>query len=537
MEYPIFDVPLLGGSLLIAGVAIVHVFISHFSVGAGFMMASAERQAIREGDSETRGSLKKYGFMVLLIPYVLGTVTGVGIWFTIALVNPRAVSILTHQFVWDWAIEWVLFLIEGTAIYLYVFYWDRMRPKAHNRLGWIFAFTSLGTLFIINGILSFMLTPGQWKPGDAGMFNYKALLNPTYLPTSLARVLISLALAGVAAVVLSAFDRKMPEASRRKLAARGYKFIVPAVLCLPLGCWTVMQLSERAQTFLAGGAPVIVIFMGLSAAALLILFFAAALSLYRKDFAPSTLGAVLLALLAFVGFGASEFVREGLRKPFVIEGFMYSTGVTAESASGVDIRANIAQTAQDGVLMSAPWALPADMPLDELNQAKLGELDQMVLGEAVFRAACLRCHSVEGYNAIRPLVASWSAQTLRSSLNNLDELKPAMPPFPGTTAEKDALAAYLLSLNADEEDDAVESDEPDPLARGEAVYRDACRRCHSLDGHNAMRPLVGGSSTQSLRSLMDHMDEINSSMPPFSGSDSDKDDLVVYLQSLNPTAD
>lgn len=41
MEYPFFDVPLLGGSLLIAGIAIFHVFIAHFSVGSGFLMAVA----------------------------------------------------------------------------------------------------------------------------------------------------------------------------------------------------------------------------------------------------------------------------------------------------------------------------------------------------------------------------------------------------------------------------------------------------------------------------------------------------------------
>jgi len=44
MEYPIFDVPRLVGSLLIAGIALVHVFISHFSVGAGSLVAFAERR-------------------------------------------------------------------------------------------------------------------------------------------------------------------------------------------------------------------------------------------------------------------------------------------------------------------------------------------------------------------------------------------------------------------------------------------------------------------------------------------------------------
>ncbi len=81
VEYPIFDVPLLGGSLLIAGVAIVHVFISHFSVGATVFMAVAERRAIRREDAGTLAFLRKYSFLVLLVPYVLGTVTGVAIWF------------------------------------------------------------------------------------------------------------------------------------------------------------------------------------------------------------------------------------------------------------------------------------------------------------------------------------------------------------------------------------------------------------------------------------------------------------------------
>ncbi len=442
MEYPIFDVPLLGGSLLIAGVAIFHVFISHFSVGSGWLMALAERRAIRSGDLDTRSALRKYAFVVLLVPYVLGTVSGVGIWFTIALVNPRAVSILIHQFVWDWAIEWVLFIIEGVAIYLYVFYWDRMSPKAHNRLAWIFAISSVGTLLIINGILSFMLTPGAWQAGDPGVLNYKGILNPSYLPTSLGRIFISLALAGVAAVLLMSLDRKIAQAAREKITALAYKLIVPGILCLPLGAWTFMQMSDRSQTFLKGSAPVMQIFLGVGVTALLILFLAAAVSLWRKDFSPSTLGGILLCLLAFVGFGAAEFTREGVRKPYVIEGLMYSTGVTVESAAELDPRGNITTTRKDGVLSAAPWALPAGKTVDDL--------DAVARGEAVFRAACLRCHSVDGYNAVRPLTATWSPKTLRHTLDVLDELKPAMPPFPGTAGEADDLAEYLQSLkNAD----------------------------------------------------------------------------------------
>ena len=50
MNYPIWDIPLLGGGLLIAGVAIVHVFISHFAVGGGLFLVLTEMKGYREGD-------------------------------------------------------------------------------------------------------------------------------------------------------------------------------------------------------------------------------------------------------------------------------------------------------------------------------------------------------------------------------------------------------------------------------------------------------------------------------------------------------
>ncbi len=444
LEYPIFDVPLLGGSGLIAVMAIVHVFISHFSVGSGFLMAAAERRAIREQDSGTIAFLKQYSWLILLGPYVLGTVTGVGIWFTIALVAPRAVSILIHQFVWDWAIEWVLFIIEGLVIFIYAFRWDKMDPRKHNRLAWIFAFTSLGTLLIINAILSFMLTTGSWQPFDAGVMNYKGILNETYLPTAAARFLISLALAGVGAIVLVSWDRRTSEQTRNRIVSLAFKFIIPALLCIPLAGWTFSQLSDRAQTFLMGGAPAMVLFLGFGMAAFLTLSFAAIVSMVRKDFAVSSLGAILLGLLAFIAFGAMEFVREGVRKPYVIEGFMYSTGVTAPGFEDLDPRGNLTHTQRAGILSASGWAVPSGVEPASLAGAELGK--------AVFKAACLRCHSVDGYNAIRPLVRGWSQETVRETLDKLDEVKPAMPPFPGTDREKEALAEFLMTLNANDDE-------------------------------------------------------------------------------------
>jgi len=439
MEYPIFDVPLLGGSLLIAAISIFHAFIAHFSVGSGFLMALAQRRAIRDNDLGMSQALRKYAFGVLLVPYVLGTVSGVGIWFSIALAGPRAVSILIHQFVWFWAIEWVLFLVEGLAIHLYVFHWDRMSPRDHNRLAWIFAACSVGTLLVINAILSFMLTPGQWKPFDAGTLVYKGMLNPGYVPTSLGRILISLALAGAGGVVLASLTRSIDEQARRKLVRISCAMILPIILCLPLGAWTFAVLAPRSQRFITGGAPVMMIFLNVGLAGMLILFLAAAVSYFRRDFTAGSLGGVTMCLLALAAYGSMEFVREGVRKPFIIEGFMYSTGVTVAGAAAVDPVANLDRTRREGILAVTPWALPGGAAVAGLSPAQRGQ--------AVYRAACLRCHCIDGYNAMRPQVATWRRETIRGLLDHMDEVKPAMPPFPGNQAEKDALTEFLLGLN------------------------------------------------------------------------------------------
>ncbi len=437
MEYPIFDVPLLGGSLLIAGVAIFHAFIAHFSVGAGFFVALAERRAIREGDEGTLAFVKRYAFLILLVPYVLGTVTGAGIWFTTAIVSPRAISLLIHQFVWEWATEWVLFLIEVTSVFLYFFTWGRVKAEVHNRIGWVFAVTSLLTLFIINAILSFMLTPGGWLPHASGAV-WKAILNPSYLPTTLIRVLAAFALAGAGAVALAAFVRGADGRVRERVVGLAYKMILPVVLTFPLLAWAFAVIPERAQQLVMGAGPVMLIFGGFGAASLGILWLGAMLGAWRRDYTVSSVQALVTVLLAFAAYGSFEFVREGLRRPYIIEGFMYSTGVTAPAAAGLDRRGNIAQTRAEGVVAFCPWALPPGKTF--------GQLDPLGKGEAVYRAACLRCHSVDGYSAVRPLVRSWPRETIRYWLDHMEEVKLAMPPFPGTEAEKEALTDYLVSL-------------------------------------------------------------------------------------------
>lgn len=46
MNYPVWDVPILGSGLVIALIAVFHVMISHFAVGGGLYLPMAEYRAL-----------------------------------------------------------------------------------------------------------------------------------------------------------------------------------------------------------------------------------------------------------------------------------------------------------------------------------------------------------------------------------------------------------------------------------------------------------------------------------------------------------
>lgn len=438
MEYPIFNLPVVGGSLLIASVAILHVFIAMFSVGSGVFLALAERRANREGDTEVLGFLRKYSRAVLLVPYVVGTITGVGIWFATSVVNPRAISAMIHIFVWGWASEWVMFLVDVTAIYLYFYTWDRIRPAAHNAIAWIFVGSSVLTLVIINGILSFMLTPGDWRPLESGGF-WKAFFNPSFWPTTLERLFVCLALAGAGAIAILAMAKSVSLPARRKMTSLAYRMMLPCLLCLPLSVWAFEVIPPRAQGFLKGSGVPMGMFFAMGLTCFLLLAAASIVAMLRREYSPSILGAALLCLFAFVAYGSFEFVREGIRKPYVIEGFMYSTGVTVPEQVGLDDRGNINLLRQRGVLSGAPWALPAGRTA--------GELSPLERGKAIYAAACGACHQPhQGYNALQPVVRGWTQVQIRRYLDTMHDQRPMMPPFPGTEADANDLTEYVYTL-------------------------------------------------------------------------------------------
>jgi cytochrome bd-type quinol oxidase subunit 1 len=428
MNYPLWEIPYLSGALVIASIAILHVFVSHLAIGASLLLVLTERKAYREGDERILTYARQNARLLILLSLVLGALTGVGIWFSISLVQPSATSTLIHLFVWAWAIEWVFFFVEIVAAFVYYYAWDRLDPRTHLTVGWIYFGAAWMSLFVINGILTFMLTPGDWlETRDI----WDGFLNPTFLPSLVMRTGVVLALAGLYAFFTASFiaDADL----RSKMVRYASRWLVPAFALLPLGgLWFFAQVPERARDVAFGGATIVTLFLTASLVLSLIVFgFSFAGSLWQPRRFTPVFAIGLLAMGLFVT-GSSEFVREAIRKPFIIYDYMYANSVLVEDADTLRI---------DGVLQRARWSTVKEVTVENRLEA----------GEEYFRLQCGSCHAVDGYNAIRPLVADWSEDVTFVQLLNLDGLTDVMPPFLGTDEERRALAAYLASLGDAEE--------------------------------------------------------------------------------------
>ena len=162
MNYPIWELYNLNSGTLVALISTIHAYVAHLAVGGGLFLWLTDLKAVRENDPFVASYVKKHTWFFLLLTMVFGGVSGVGIWFIIALANPAATSALIHNFVFGWAIEWVFFIGEIVALLIYHYRHDQMKQKDRLMVVFLYFLFAWLSMVIINGILSFMLTPGTW---------------------------------------------------------------------------------------------------------------------------------------------------------------------------------------------------------------------------------------------------------------------------------------------------------------------------------------------------------------------------------------
>ncbi len=505
MNYPVWYVPELGGGLLIALVAIVHVFISHFAVGGGLYLVMAERKAIREKSQEIMAFVKKHTKFFMLLTMVFGGLTGVAIWFVISLIHPAATSLLIHTFVFGWATEWVFFLVEIVALFVYFYTFGKMDDRTHQIIGWIYFGSAWMSLFVINGIIDFMLTPGAWLTNNDF---WSGFFNPTFWPSLFFRSFMSFMLAGCYGFLTATFLED--EATRhRMIRYSGIWALVSLILSVPSGWWYISVLPEKAGKLVSGASPTIAkaaTVAAFSMAALTCLLIA--LILLKPK--ARTRGLILTVMIAAMGYmGAFEWTREAARRPYIINEVMYSNSILKKDVERIN---------QEGFLKNAKW----------VKNREITGSNQIDAGRELFLHQCFACHSVGGFNNdIVSRTKNLSYGAMRKYLATIHEKRYFMPPFVGTDEELKAMAAYLtagLHKKPLSDDSASSGD------RGKTLFEENCAACHSAE---SLKPKMKGWSLEQARSSLDKLPALNPAMTDYNAPAADKDAMAAYMFSIN----
>lgn len=447
--YPTFYVPWIGSAWVMGIIGVIHVVASHTSVGAAFLFALLETKAYRENKPQLMDFIRRYGMFLLVFSYIIGSITGPGIWYAITIASPRGVGGLIHNFVWVWAAEWVYFTVEVIGVYALVYLIGKVDAKTHLKLTWSFALASWATMLLIVGILSFMMWPGSDAWYQTGSTN-DAFYNLNFFAHLGIRTGSMLVMATVVGLMVAS---RMADADLRCSVVR---FLAP--IGLVGGLFAVMMFLYYLQT-LPGNAKVMldVHLLPVYANGMIAVFVATTLYLVFAWLQPLRVGiGASIAMFLFVGIVGvwpEERMRESMRKPYVAGQYIYSNQIIARDVPGKGIAAEVDHIAANGWLKSNPFVPKRLRTITAGNRLEAGEL--------LAKMACANCHALERGAPLRSLPDKFHGATdadliaafLRGPLRHGSV--PYMPRIDLPEDEADALAAYLASVNAATSDATV----------------------------------------------------------------------------------
>lgn len=449
MDFPMFHLDWLNDRFLIAMIAILHVFINH-GLAVGFIpyITRLEQQGVmRSGSGEITDKawddmvykMMKVGF---IITTTIGAMTGVGIWLSVSVVSPSSISSLIRVFYWAWFTEWLVFVTEVVLILIYFLTWKNSNKSLkaklrHIRFGWFLSIFSWITMAIIVSILSFMMDPGNWQTHHSLLNGFT---NPIYLPQLFFRTPTAMLVGGIFGYMLvTLFTRKdSPERARGvKQSAIWMLLWAPLSLAGAIFYYRAMPAAMKENMSTAIGTLDFAQYYELlkwiivgAISTVLVIALAGLWKPKKINFAM----VILPCVMAFGFLGIFERVREFIRKPYVIGGYMYSNLLREE---------DYPLYKRDGVLTYATYT----------STAEVTETNKIEAGRNVFILTCSRCHTTQGINSIVGVFEkmygkdkSFDENSIAAFTENMHNGRTFMPPFPGNKKELHALAAYIKHL-------------------------------------------------------------------------------------------
>lgn len=496
MDYNIFP-PVnnfIFSPLTVSIVAFLHTIVAHLAIGGGFLLFIEERRAFKEGDTATLSFIKNVSEKFLYVVVVFGSVSGLGIWFVIGMVSPFTTGYLVNRFFWIFAIEWVFFFLSVFFLLIYCETWEKITEKFHLLIVRNYFISSFLTLFFINAILTFQLTPTKVK-GSLNLF--KAFFNRTFFPSLLSRSFIALMIGSLFFLFFVSF---MEESTlKRFLAKKYFKYLFSSFVFFAVSLILYWYQIPKTQlenfekiSYLKGifffSVFLIVISVFLSYSFTVIL---------QRLFKPQFTLASIICLLA--SFGLFEWIREDLRLPYLVVQRVYGNDLSVKELKNYQ---------DNGFLSFAPFAENQEVRKDE-----------KLKGELLFKRLCGNCHTLGGVNSLNKTFSKIDYSYSISLVRKSSFFKAPMPPFAGGDKEAELIGKYLKVK--------VKHQTPES---GEDIFESRCSPCHNYGkDYRDLKKSLKGMEEDKISDIIGNIDKLTESMPNWSGSDEEKKKLSKFL--------
>jgi hypothetical protein len=235
---------------------------------------------------------------------------------------------------------------------------------------------------------------------------------------------------------------------RDMIAARSARPALLGAVLITIGgaAWHYF-LPPSAEAALVSAAALNIL-MALIFALTIVVFFLLYFGPYRNPgwLSPGFAGS--LCLFGIAAFSTGEFIREAVRKPFIVYNVVLANQILPEEVEKLNI---------DGYLEGGVWTKPyvkenyPDVMVDgRISSEKLLDLthaDRVALGRVLFQYHCNDCHAAtEGYSSVAALIRGRSRQQVRTTIDHLESVF-FMPPWCGTAEEAEVLTDYLMRIS------------------------------------------------------------------------------------------
>jgi mono/diheme cytochrome c family protein len=364
------------------------------------------------------------------------------------------------------------------------------------------------SLVVINGIITFMLTSGKWVQTHEF---WTGFFNPTYFPSLAVRTAIALALAGIYALFTA--SRLRDASLKARLVKWSALWILPPLAAMPALVWWYIRSIPPGLWSSARGAMPTASHFARSAAGFAVVTFVLVLVTLIRPARLSVGYSLTIMLSALATMGSFEFVREAVRKPFVIANYLYDNSLYV-TPGGADGGFSVKAIDRAGVLNTARW----------VQHAARGNGGDVAAGREIFRVECQSCHTADRYRGMRRLLAArqWDATARTAMLASLDLMhNGVMPPFAGTDAERDALSAYLATLYQ----------AGGPPSDGQHLFEQNCAVCHELEPVDSAMTLIGSLDSQMASDTLTSLPALFPRMPDLKMSEQQRTTLVQWIKA------